>query len=70
VLTDICSSLSFPIFSSRLDTYTDPRIRTSLPPADAQLAFKEFLRGATGTLTASEIARVRDQAGVTDLGGF
>ncbi|KAJ7244025.1 hypothetical protein C8J57DRAFT_1525303 [Mycena rebaudengoi] len=43
---------------------------TSLPPADAQLAFKEFLRGATGTLTASEIARVRDQAGVTDLGGL
>ncbi|KAJ7267065.1 hypothetical protein C8J57DRAFT_1717529 [Mycena rebaudengoi] len=43
---------------------------TSLPPADAQLAFVEFLRAAKGTLTASEIARVRDQAGVTGMGGF
>ncbi|KAJ7230939.1 hypothetical protein C8J57DRAFT_1730397 [Mycena rebaudengoi] len=43
---------------------------TSLPPADAQLAFEEFLRAAKGTLTASEIVRARDQAGVTDLGGF
>ncbi|KAJ7244003.1 hypothetical protein C8J57DRAFT_1365019, partial [Mycena rebaudengoi] len=43
---------------------------TSLPPADAQLAFEEFLRAVKGTLTASEIARVRDQAGVTGMGGF
>ncbi|KAJ7230936.1 hypothetical protein C8J57DRAFT_1730395 [Mycena rebaudengoi] len=32
-------------------------------PADAQLALEEFLRMAKGTLTASEIARVRDQRG-------
>ncbi|KAJ7243968.1 ubiquitin-domain-containing protein [Mycena rebaudengoi] len=43
---------------------------TSLPPADAQLAFEEFLRAAKGTLTASEIARIRDQVGVTGMGGF
>ncbi|KAJ7230959.1 hypothetical protein C8J57DRAFT_1534124 [Mycena rebaudengoi] len=43
---------------------------TSLPPADAQLALEEFLRAAKSTLIASEIARVRDQAGVTGMGVF
>ncbi|KAJ7282212.1 hypothetical protein C8J57DRAFT_1710457 [Mycena rebaudengoi] len=33
---------------------------TSLPPADAQLAFEEFLRAAKGTLT---IARLREPGG-------
>ncbi|KAJ7230952.1 hypothetical protein C8J57DRAFT_1092279, partial [Mycena rebaudengoi] len=39
---------------------------TSLPPRTRS----SLLRAAKDTLTASEIARVRDQVGVTGMGGF
>lgn len=36
---------------------------------DALLAFEDFLRASKGILTASEIAKIRDQVGVVGMGG-
>ncbi|KAJ7126299.1 hypothetical protein C8R44DRAFT_781556 [Mycena epipterygia] len=45
-------------------------LRTKFPTdADAQLAFEDFLRASKGTLTASEIARIRDRVGVIGMAG-
>ncbi|KAJ6525853.1 hypothetical protein B0H10DRAFT_1863926 [Mycena sp. CBHHK59/15] len=37
--------------------------------ADAQAAFEDFLRASKGTLTASEIAKIRDHVGVVGMAG-
>ncbi|KAG9221610.1 hypothetical protein CCMSSC00406_0005523 [Pleurotus cornucopiae] len=37
--------------------------------SDAVLAFEEFLRASKGTLTASEIAKIRDEVGVIGMAG-
>ncbi|KAJ7766297.1 hypothetical protein DFH07DRAFT_350762 [Mycena maculata] len=44
-------------------------LRSALPPADAHLAFEDFLRAAKGALTASDIARIRDVVGVVGMAG-
>jgi len=36
---------------------------------DALIAFEDFLRASKGTLTASEIAKIRDQVGVVGMAG-
>lgn len=37
--------------------------------SDALIAFEDFLRASKGTLTASEIAKIRDQVGVVGMAG-
>jgi hypothetical protein len=37
--------------------------------ADALTAFEDFLRASKGSLTASQIAKIRDQVGVVGMGG-
>jgi len=37
---------------------------------DANLAFENFLCATKGSLTASEIAMIRDTVGVIGMGGF
>ncbi|KIY67440.1 hypothetical protein CYLTODRAFT_422546 [Cylindrobasidium torrendii FP15055 ss-10] len=39
-------------------------------PDDATLAFENFLRAAKGVLTASEVAKIRDQVGVMGMAGI
>ncbi|KAJ7243972.1 hypothetical protein C8J57DRAFT_1525259 [Mycena rebaudengoi] len=65
-------TLISPYFYTHADTvkHADPEKQGLCPPADAQLAPEEFLRAAKGMLAASEIARIRDQVGVTGMGGF
>jgi ubiquitin-like protein 4 len=36
---------------------------------DEQIAFEEFLRSAKGSLSPHEIARIRDEVGITGMGG-
>jgi UV excision repair protein RAD23 len=36
---------------------------------DALLAFEDYLRASKGTLTASEIAKIRDEVGVIGMAG-
>lgn len=36
---------------------------------DALIAFEDFLRASKGTLSASEIARIRDHVGVVGMAG-
>lgn len=44
--------------------------RTEFPSQeDALIAFEDFLRASKGTLTASEIAKIRDQVGVVGMAG-
>ena len=38
-------------------------------PADACLAFEDFLCATKGSLTPSEIAKIRDQVGVVGMAG-
>lgn len=38
-------------------------------PADAERAWEDFLRASKGTLTASEVARIRDHVGVVGMAG-
>ncbi|KAF8992643.1 hypothetical protein BDZ89DRAFT_1086129 [Hymenopellis radicata] len=37
--------------------------------SEAQMAFEDFLRAAKGVLTASEVAKIRDQVGVIGMAG-
>ncbi|KAJ7701098.1 ubiquitin-domain-containing protein [Mycena rosella] len=37
--------------------------------SDAQIAFEDFLRASKGTLTANEIAKIRDHVGVVGMAG-
>jgi len=37
--------------------------------ADALLAFEDFLGAAKGSLTASQIAKIRDECGVVGMAG-
>ena len=38
-------------------------------PADVHSAFEDFLCAAKGSLTASQIAKIRDQVGVIGMAG-
>ncbi|KAG5643396.1 hypothetical protein DXG03_000974 [Asterophora parasitica] len=45
-------------------------LRTQFPtPADALTAFEDFLRASKGALTASQIAKIRDQVGIVGMAG-
>lgn len=37
--------------------------------ADVLTAFEDFLRASKGSLTASQIAKIRDQVGVVGMAG-
>ncbi|KAJ7824947.1 hypothetical protein B0H14DRAFT_3110833 [Mycena olivaceomarginata] len=56
-------ALAEPAFWERL-------LDTSFPsPPDAARAWEDFLRASKGTLTASEVARIRDRVGVSGMAG-
>jgi len=60
------ATISQPGFWDRLHSF----LRTEfLSEKDALLAFEDFLRASKGTLTASEIAKIRDQVGVVGMAG-
>ncbi|KAK7044453.1 hypothetical protein R3P38DRAFT_3431846 [Favolaschia claudopus] len=47
-----------------------PSYSSSFPaPADAARAWEDFLRASKNTLTASEVARIRDRCGVSGMAG-
>jgi len=55
-----------PEFWERLHSLLKSEFSTD---ADALVAFEDFLRASKGSLTASEIARIRDQVGVVGMAG-
>jgi UV excision repair protein RAD23 len=60
------STISQPGFWDRLHSF----LRTEFSNEnDALIAFEDFLRASKGTLTASEIAKIRDQVGVVGMAG-
>ncbi|KAJ7806519.1 hypothetical protein B0H14DRAFT_3112940 [Mycena olivaceomarginata] len=59
-------ALAEPAFWERLLEF----LNTSFPsPPDAARAWEDFLRASKGTLTASEVARIRDRVGVSGMAG-
>lgn len=51
-------------------TTADRALRTEFSNEnDTLVAFEDFLRASKGTLTASEIAKIRDQVGVVGMAG-
>ncbi|KAJ7640691.1 ubiquitin-domain-containing protein [Mycena polygramma] len=57
-------ALAEPAFWEKLLTF----LNESFPsPADAERAWEDFLRASKNTLTASEVARIRDHVGVSGL---
>lgn len=57
-------TLSRPEFWERLHDFLKNEFRT---PEDVHSAFENFLCAAEGSLTASEVAKIRDQVGVIGL---
>ncbi|KAF8888520.1 hypothetical protein BD779DRAFT_1523311 [Infundibulicybe gibba] len=55
-----------PAFWTRVKAFLEPEFGT---PADALLAFEDFLCAVKGALTPSEIARIRDEVGVVGMAG-
>lgn len=55
-----------PAFWQRLYEFLQREFRTE---TDINLAFEDFLCATKGSLTASEIARIRDTVGVVGMGG-
>lgn len=55
-----------PEFWERLHTFLKNEFKT---PADVHLAFEDFLCASKGSLTPSEIAKIRDQVGVVGMAG-
>ncbi|KAF7986290.1 hypothetical protein HWV62_35230 [Athelia sp. TMB] len=60
------ATLADPGFWERLNAFVKTEFKTE---SDALLAFEDFLRASKGTLTASEIAKIRDQVGVVGMAG-
>ncbi|KAJ7640695.1 hypothetical protein DFH06DRAFT_1214951 [Mycena polygramma] len=59
-------ALAEPVFWEKLLTF----LNESFPsPADAERAWEDFLRASKNTLTASEVARIRDHVGVSGMAG-
>ncbi|KAF7360621.1 Ubiquitin-like protein [Mycena venus] len=59
-------ALAEPAFWQKLLTF----LNESFPsPADAARAWEDFLRASKNTLTASEVARIRDRVGVSGMAG-
>ncbi|KAJ7717015.1 ubiquitin-domain-containing protein [Mycena metata] len=59
------AALAEPEFWEKLLAF----LGTSFTPTDAERAWEDFLRAAKNTLTASEIARIRDRVGVSGMAG-
>jgi len=59
-------TMSEPGFWERLHAFLKKEFRT---PADVHSAFEDFLCAAKGSLTASQIAKIRDQVGVIGMAG-
>ncbi|KAJ7512859.1 hypothetical protein B0H11DRAFT_2302651 [Mycena galericulata] len=67
-LSSYHTAIADPEFWERLLAF----LRTTLPspaPADALHAFETFLNASKGTLSASEVARIRDWVGVVGMSG-
>ncbi|KAJ7104407.1 hypothetical protein B0H15DRAFT_918930 [Mycena belliarum] len=60
------ATVAKPEFWERLLTFLRSEFTTD---GDAQIAFEDFLRASKGTLTASEIAKIRDHVGVIGMAG-
>ncbi|KAJ6460820.1 hypothetical protein C8R47DRAFT_1160271 [Mycena vitilis] len=59
-------ALAEPVFWEKLLVF----LNESFPsPADAERAWEDFLRASKNTLTASEVARIRDHVGVSGMAG-
>jgi len=59
------AALAEPEFWEKLLAF----LGTSFSPTDAERAWEDFLRAAKNTLTASEVARIRDRVGVSGMAG-
>jgi len=59
-------TVSQPEFWARLHSFLKSEFTTE---ADALTAFEDFLRASKGSLTASQIAKIRDQVGVVGMAG-
>jgi len=65
-LSSYHTTIAEPGFWDRLHSF----LRTEFTNEnDALVAFEDFLRASKGTLTASEIAKIRDQVGVVGMAG-
>lgn len=60
------ATLADPGFWERLNAFVKTEFKSE---SDALLAFEDFLRASKGTLTANEIAKIRDQVGVVGMAG-
>ncbi|KAF8652376.1 hypothetical protein AX16_004404 [Volvariella volvacea WC 439] len=65
-LTSYHETVAKPEFWERLRVFLQSEFSTE---ADALIAFEDFLRASKGSLTASEIAKIRDQVGVIGMAG-
>jgi len=65
-LSTFHQTMSQPEFWERLHAFLKNEFQT---PADVHLAFEDFLCAAKGSLTASQIAKIRDQVGVIGMAG-
>lgn len=59
-------TVSQPVFWERLHAFLKNEFQT---PLDVHSAFEDFLCAAKGSLTASEIAKIRDHVGVIGMAG-
>jgi UV excision repair protein RAD23 len=60
------TTVAQPGFWERLHSFLRSEFSTE---TDALLAFEDYLRASKGTLTASEIAKIRDEVGVIGMAG-
>ncbi|KAG5637670.1 hypothetical protein H0H81_003638 [Sphagnurus paluster] len=60
------ATVARPEFWERLWQFLQAEFTT---PADALTAFEDFLRASKGSLTASQIARIRDHVGIVGMAG-
>ncbi|KAJ7185345.1 hypothetical protein C8R46DRAFT_880843 [Mycena filopes] len=60
------AALAEPEFWEKLLVFLNT---SSFSPSDAERAWEDFLRAAKNTLTASEVARIRDRVGVSGMAG-
>ncbi|KZP24986.1 ubiquitin-like protein [Athelia psychrophila] len=60
------AAIADPVFWEKLNAFLKAEFKTE---TDGLLAFEEFLRASKGTLTASEIAKIRDHVGVVGMAG-
>lgn len=60
------ATIADPVFWEKLNAFLKTEFKSE---SDGLLAFEEFLCASKGTLTASEIAKIRDHVGVVGMAG-